>query len=67
VNLEFDDVVEHALEFCVQFFAHGGGAQSQLFVPVTSVSKLLEPNSFWGMLTQGLCSSLSVPSAGRFR
>jgi hypothetical protein len=67
VNLELDDVVEHTLKLCVQFFAHSRGAQSQLFVPVIFFSKLLEFNSDSGMLTQGWCSSPSAPSTGRSR
>lgn len=28
VNLKLNDVVEHTLKLCMQFFAHSGGAQS---------------------------------------
>ena len=67
VDLELDDVVKHTLELCVELFAHGGGAQSQLFVPGAVVSKLLIRNSDSGVLTQDWYSSLSAPSAGRSR
>lgn len=34
VNLEFDYIVEHALDFCVQLFAESIGLESELLVPV---------------------------------
>ena len=33
VELEAHDVVKHALDFCVEFFAEGVGAELELFVP----------------------------------
>jgi hypothetical protein len=63
MKLEFDHIIQHALDLCVELFAQSVGTESELFVSVfVSINSI---GCFRRLPTRYLCSSHVAPSAAQ--